>query len=59
MPRNTKTDAAGPARTKRNSGDTKGYPEENPGRRGAQTGKAAKQHTSAEDIGTRRKKTVR
>ncbi len=59
MPRNQKPDVAGPARNKPNSGDTKGYPEENPGRHGPQSGKAAKQHKSAEEIGTGRKKTVR
>ena len=33
----------GPADKKSNSGDTKGYPEENPGRQGPQAGKAIKE----------------
>ncbi len=46
-------------RTKRNSGDTKGYAEENPGRHHAQSGKDALRNKAAEDVGTGKKKSVR
>ena len=46
-------------RTKRNSGDSKGYAEENPGRHHAQSGKDAKQRKAAEDVGTGKRKSVR
>lgn len=35
--------STGPADKKSNSGDTKGYPDENPGRNDPQAGKAGKQ----------------
>jgi hypothetical protein len=53
-----KQDVAGPAR-KRNSGDTKGYADENPGRHASQAGKEAKARISAENVGTRKRKSVR
>lgn len=59
MAKNEKSDVAGPAQKKRNSGDTKGYAEESPGRHDVQSGKAAQKDKSAEEIGTTRKKTVR
>jgi hypothetical protein len=50
--------AVGPVR-KRNSGDTKGYADENPGRHGAQAGKDAKTRKRAENVGTGKRKSVR
>jgi hypothetical protein len=44
----------GPADKKSNSGDTKGYPDENPGREDAQSGKQSKTAPAAEDIGKRK-----
>jgi hypothetical protein len=46
-------------RTKRNSGDTKGYAEENPGRHHSQSGKDAKTRKAAENVGTGKRKSVR
>jgi hypothetical protein len=58
MAKHTKQDAADPAR-KLNSGDTKGYADENPGRHEVQSGKEAKARKSAENVGTRKRKSVR
>jgi hypothetical protein len=46
-------------RTKRNSGDTKGYADENPGRHHSQSGKDAISRKAAENVGTGKKKSVR
>ena len=59
MATNTKQEGTLAGRTKRNSGDTKGYAEENPGRHHSQSGKDALQHKAAENVGTGKKKSVR
>ena len=41
-------------KTKTNSGDTKGYAEENPGRQPYQAGKQTKQASAAEEIASRK-----
>ena len=59
MATNNKRQGTLTGRTKRNSGDTKGYAEENPGRHQAQSGKEAKARKAAEDVGSGKKKSVR
>jgi hypothetical protein len=46
----------GPTAKKRNSGDTKGYADENPGRHDPQAGKSAKQARSGEDVAKGKRK---
>ena len=59
MATRSKSDGTLGGRTKRNSGDTKGYAEENPGRHNPQAGKDAKRRKAAENVGTGKKKSVR
>jgi len=54
-----KQDDTRAGRTKRNSGDTKGYAEENPGRHPSQSGKDSLRQKAAENVGTGKKKSTR
>ena len=59
MAANKKQDGTLAGRPKRNSGDTKGYAEENPGRHHSQSGKEAIRRKAAENVGTGKKRSVR
>ncbi len=59
MATNKKSGGTLAGRTKRNSGDTKGYADENPGRHNPQAGKDAITRKAAENVGTGKKKSVR
>ncbi len=59
MATNNKKDGTLGGRPKRNSGDTKGYADENPGRNNPQSNKDAISRKAAEDVGSGKKKSLR